>query len=269
MYNDGMTQAVQQLDPESLVARIIDELQANPDAQRLLLRVLLTNEFLGMPAHLDRIEADIAELNRRVTHIESDVAELKTDVAELKTDVAELKTDVGELKTDVAELKTDVAELKTDVSGLKTDVASLKGDNLEFKLPQRIRPFLSQMLALRRARIMQSALGVDRSPDLIESVATAAETGVITLDQETRIDATDAILRARRRNDGSIVWVAVEASNTVDGYDIDRARQAADALRAVFDEDAIAVVMGYAILAEHQQHAESQDVEVFILEPNR
>ena len=57
------------LDPESLVARIIAELQANPHAQRLLLRALLTNEFLGVPARLDRIEKDVAELkaemNRR------------------------------------------------------------------------------------------------------------------------------------------------------------------------------------------------------------
>ena len=66
-----------QLNPTSLVARIIAELQANPEAQRLLLRALLTNEFLGMPARLDRIEKDIAELK-------ADVAELKADVAQLK-----------------------------------------------------------------------------------------------------------------------------------------------------------------------------------------
>ena len=40
-------QGADQLDPESLVARIIAELQPNPAAQRLLLRALLTNEFLG------------------------------------------------------------------------------------------------------------------------------------------------------------------------------------------------------------------------------
>ena len=40
------------IDPESLVARIVEELRANPAAQRLLLRTLLTNEFLGMPARL-------------------------------------------------------------------------------------------------------------------------------------------------------------------------------------------------------------------------
>lgn len=80
-----------QLDPESLVARIIAELQANPEAQSLLLRALLTNEFLGMPVRLERIEADVAELK-------VDVAQLKVDVARLKTDVAHLKGDSLEVK---------------------------------------------------------------------------------------------------------------------------------------------------------------------------
>ncbi len=84
----------QQLDAESLVARMVAELQANPEAQRLMLRVLLTNEFLGMPARLDRIEKDVAELK-------ADVKELKTRVTSLEHDVAELKTDVAELKTRV------------------------------------------------------------------------------------------------------------------------------------------------------------------------
>ena len=73
-----------QLDPTSLVARIIAGLQANPEAQRLLLCALLTNEFLGMPARLDRIEKDIAE-------IKADVSELKTGVARIETDVAQIK----------------------------------------------------------------------------------------------------------------------------------------------------------------------------------
>ena len=54
-------QPTTQRDPQSLVARIITELQANPEAQRLLLRAFLTNEFLGMPARLDHIEKDVAD----------------------------------------------------------------------------------------------------------------------------------------------------------------------------------------------------------------
>ena len=52
---------------------MVAELQANPEAQRLMLRVLLTNEFLGMPARLDRIEKDVAELKTRVTSLENKV----------------------------------------------------------------------------------------------------------------------------------------------------------------------------------------------------
>ena len=70
---------------------MIAELQANPEAQRLMLRALLTNEFLGMPARLDRIEKDVAEF--------------KTDVKELKTDVAGLKTETADLKTRMTNLE--------------------------------------------------------------------------------------------------------------------------------------------------------------------
>ena len=78
-------------DPESLVARIIEELQANPEAQALLLRALLTNEFLGMPARLERVEADVAEMKLDIAVLKSDVSELKSDVAVLKGDSLEAK----------------------------------------------------------------------------------------------------------------------------------------------------------------------------------
>lgn len=212
------------LDPESLVARIVAEIEANPAAQQLLLRALLTNEFGDVPLRLDRVEADIREM----------------------------KVDIRRLKSDVAELKSDVAELK--------------GDSLEFKLPQRIRPFLSQKLALRGARIMQSALGPDQGNELSEAVERAADAGVITDAEETRILATDLILRARRKRNRSPVWVAVEASHTIDGYDVDRAHESAGVLRRMFGEDPVAAVMGYAVRADDRRRAEELGVEVFVLE---
>lgn len=221
MYNPGMAQTTEQLDPQSLVARIISEIQANPVAQQLLLRAMLTNEFLGMPARLDAIEAD-------------------------------------------------VAEIKTRVSALERDVATLRGDSLEVKIPRSIRPYLSQKLALRRPRIMQSAMTVEPDRELRETVYRAVDENVITVDQEDRIGMTDLILRARRRDDSmAVVWVAVEASNTINRNDIERARESADALRAVFDEDSIAVAMGYAIREEDLRLADTAGVDVFIVDENR
>ena len=54
---------VGQLDPTSLVARIIAELQANPDAQRMLLRAVFGEDALPVVAGygIDPIDAERAE----------------------------------------------------------------------------------------------------------------------------------------------------------------------------------------------------------------
>ncbi len=220
-----------QIDPESLVARIIAELQANPEAQRLLLRALLTEEFLGMPVRLERIERDIAEL----------------------------KTDVAELKTDVAELKTDMVEVKANIGALTTDVGSLKGFALESLLHRRIRPLIGQRLGIRRPRIMQSA-SQEPLADLITPMESRADDGFITTEQANRVDATDVIVRGQRRETLQYVWVAVEASHKVRADDIRRARETADILATVFDEESFAVVAGHSIDPPDLERADAAGV---------
>lgn len=211
-----MTTISSSLDSESLVTRIIAELQADPNAQTLLLRALLTNEFLGMPIRLERIEADVAELKARV-------------------------------------------------NSLETDLAVLKGDMLEVKLHRRIRPLISQRLGLRRAQVLQSPVQ-DTHPELFQPVEEAFDAGVIDDGQETRINATDLIVRAQRKANRTPVWVAVEVSNAISQRDLERARQAADALNAVFLQDALAVVIGYRILPQDQQRWDEAGVQTLLVE---
>ena len=225
-------QAAEQLDPESLVARIIAELEANPAAQQMLLRAMLTGEFLGMPVRLNAIERDVAEIKRRVTTLEQ-----------------------------------DVTELKLDMKAVKIDVAALKGDSLEVRMHTWIRAFVSQKLGLRRPDMVHGAVThTDR--ELQEAVYEAVDADRITVGQEVRVFATDLILRAQRQSGRTTMWVAVEASNTLDGRDIERARESADALQAIFGEEAAAAVMGHAISSEHRQLAGASGVEVFIVDPN-
>ena len=219
------------LDPTSLVARIIAELQANPEAQQMLLRAMLTNEFLGVPARLDRIEKDVAEL----------------------------KADVAQLKADVAVLKTDMAEVKTNVARLTKDVDFLKGSDLEHRLNRKIRALASQRLKLRGIEAIQTP-GQWPNRDFFKAVEEALEDGRITAEQESRIDATDFILNAQRIADRVPVWIAIEASHTVHGSDINRARASADALRAVFRTDVVAVAAGYRINAANTERAKAAGV---------
>ena len=177
----------------------------------------MTNEFLGMPARLTRIEKDIAEI-----------------------------------KGDIAEIKADVAEIKADVAEIKTDVAYLKGTDLELRLHQKIRTLTSQALKLRRAHVVQGPFQ-EPQPTFIARIEDALDDGQITSRQEGRVDNTDFVLTAQRREDRSPVWIAVEASNQVHASDIERARASADALHAIFGTDVMAVVAGYGI---HQLDAD-------------
>ena len=219
------------LDTESLVARIIDELRANPEAQRLLLRALLTNDFLGMPARLQNIEKDIAALKATTARLEATTAGLEATTAGLEATTARLVNDVGDLK----------------------------GSDLEMRVHRKIRPLLSQHLGLRRARIVQSAVH-QASADFEARVEQAADEQRITGEQEDRIVATDIILQGRSSRGRSEAWIAVEVANRIDADDISRSRQSADTLAALFGGEALPVVVGRRIDPADRQRPEAAGV---------
>ena len=200
-----------------------------------------------------------------MAELKADVAELKADVAELNTRLERVEADVAELKTRMTRIEADVAELKARVTRVEADVAVLKGDMLEVKLHRRIRPLISQRLGLRRAQVLQSPVQ-DTHPELFQPVEEAFDAGVIDDGQETRINATDLIVRAQRKANRTPVWVAVEVSNAISQRDLERARQAADALNAVFLQDALAVVIGYRIQPQDQQRWDEAGVHTLLVE---
>ena len=194
-----------------------------------MLRALLTDEFLAMPARMMRIEEDIAEL-----------------------------------KTDVAELKGDVAGLKTNVAQLNIDVADLKGTNLEIKSARRIQSIITQRLGLRRPIIVHS-LNAPMSGNHLEMLQDAEERGIIVPHSDTEALETDVILHAQRRSDHHPVWIVVEISNTIDQHDITRAQDRSTILSGAYDQDALGVVAGIEIRPQEQEMADSLGVTVVLL----
>ena len=214
------------IDPNSIVARIISELENQPAVRPLLLRTLLTDEFLAMPARLIRMDDDISVL-----------------------------------KTDVAELKTDVADLKTDMTSVKNDLGYLKGRDLERDLEKLAHGRLTSQLNLQGMRIIRGPT----AGAMPEAFNTAIATDGLSEAERGRILDADMVLQATQRSTGQRVYAAVEASFTVNESDVDRARLTADILGQVFPNDLmVAAVYGVEFPEQLRERADNAGVLVFL-----
>ena len=222
------------LDPESLVARMMGELNANKAARALLLRTLLTEEFLLLPDKVEKLQEDMTE-------VKQDVSELKRDMTELKQDMTELKRDMIEVKQDVSELKQDVSELKVSVNRIEDDMGYLKGD-YAFNITQR---------GIRRlARTVNCWFQEQLNDDDLDKLAHANDTtGISKCDLESFRNA-DFVLTAVHRDTRETQYIAVEASFTGQAYDVRRAVRNAKCLTRFTGHPAHAVVSAVQITPE-------------------
>ena len=246
-----MTTTPTPIDPESLVARILEELRANPPAQELLFHALLTGEFLGMPVRLERVEAKVNAILARLDSLEEGQRSLEEGQHRIEGRVDSIE-----------EVQRNLQDTVRDI---QDKVGALVGDTLELKLPGRIIPLLSQKIRLRRAEIVRSPT-TTMSREFADAIADAVDAGTLEEWQEDRLGLTDIIIRAQRQSDRSPVWVAVEASSVIHLRDIERVRQSADSLSAVFGQDAIAVVAGNQIEPAESRQADEASVVVLIIE---
>ncbi|MCY4653960.1 MAG: hypothetical protein OXC95_12450 [Dehalococcoidia bacterium] len=191
-------------------------------------------------------------------------AGIQADLAEAKSERVGIQAELAEAKSERAGIQADLETARSERARMRDDIGMLKGDMLEVRLHRRVRSLVSQRLGLRRGRIMQSLIQETRS-DFSDAVENALANGLITDEQESRIDSTNIVLRSVRKSDSSRVWLAVEASNNVGQIDIERARQSADALSAVFGEASEAVVAGYSIHDRDRERAERLGVHAFII----
>ena len=240
--------------PNSAIASIIDELNANPELKPVLLRAILTEEFLLLPAKVDRLAELYGELAATVDH-------LATRVDELTSTVTQLTAKVGELTAKVGELTIRVSDLETNYSRVNGQLGNLLGEQYERRIARSIRSKAHSELGIRRAQVLQGETTTDYD-SLLDAASEAREgtdrffgTGGLRAVWRRHSQRTAAGGGGRRR-------AAVGVSVTV--RDITRAAERADILAQVMDCPA-AVVVGDSISDFDRNRAKTLGVEVLII----
>ena len=143
-------------------------------------------------------------------------------------------------------------------------VGDVKGDTVELKIEKNIVPILSTRLELRRGSLVKGGAPTAASHEFEDAIYDAYEEGKVTQRERSRVNDTDAIVRAVSRISKRQVYVAVEASYAIDDEDVKRAHRTAEILGKVFtDADVMPVVYGKTIDSLASAAAEDLDVAVY------
>ena len=283
----------------STIHDISRALRENPEWREEIRSQLLTAELLALPDSHAALTARVDTLTARVDTLTSRVDALTIEVRALTARMDDLTARVDALTIEVRALTARVDDLTVRVDALTAKVDAfveatdlrlnsleegqsrlekrmdrmqsrldqLWGDRLEAKLPSRLTTPLIREFDVRRSQYVWAGNRVligDRNPKFIDDAYAAADAGKITEQEVTRLQATDLVIRARRNSDDATIWFAVEASGVINKDDIDRARQSADAITKVYEQDAVPLVYGIRIPYQQREQAREQGVRVFI-----
>jgi len=150
----------------------------------------------------------------------------------------------------IAEIGKRVDELTAITRSHDNDIGTLKGWTLEDRFRERPSAYLRSFF--RRARAY-----TDRELDqLLDS---GLESGVITEDDWEEVRLADVVVRGRRRDDGTEVFLVVEVSWGVGLYDLERAVRRAGILGRLV-APVLPVVAGNGVTAEARSRCDEDGV---------
>ena len=241
-------------DTESLVDRIIAELEARPEAKPALLRALLTDEFLMLPSKVDRL----MDLIPTVEKLEQDVSELKEGQARLEQDVSELKEGQARLEERQDRLEAGQARLERGQQRMGGELSKLSGSQYQRHVTEIGKRLLRREMGVQDPRILHADLAFGER--MAERIGDEAEAeGRITAAENDDLLRSDAILGGVDEA-GQPVQVLLEVSLTVQQHDIERAEARARILEKANGIRTLAAVVGENIPEEERKRAQGRGV---------
>ena len=188
------------------------------------------------------------------------------DLLRLLRDDPEFKEEIRRiiLTEELLNLSPRLDRIEGTLLHLTDLVGDVKGDTVELKLEKNIVPILSTRLELRRGSLVKGGAPTAASHEFEDAIYDAHEEGKLTQRERSRVNDTDAIVRAVSRISKRQVYVAVEASYAIDDEDVKRAHRTAETLARVFtDAEVMPVVYGKTIDSLASAAAADLDVAVY------
>ena len=220
-------------DPESLVNRIITELEARPEVKPALLRALLTDEFLLLPAKVDRL-------------------------MELVPTVEKLQQDVSELKEGQTRLKEGQARLTAGQQRMSGELSNLTGSQYQRHITEIGERLVRREIGVYSACRLHADLAFGERMTVQIGNDAAAE-GRITDDEADELVLSDIIFVGVDET-SQPVQALLEVSVTVQQHDIERAEARARILEKATGIRTIAGVVGESIPEQERTRAQGRGV---------
>lgn len=237
--------------PDSVVARIVAELQHNPDAKPLLLRTLLSDDLLELPPRVNRIDEQLYALTEQVV--------------ENRRLIAENSRLIAENGQQIAALTERVDALTQKVGGMDGTLNNLVGDQMERKVHANIHSILSQyaQMPFRVRKILKSVfIAIDGQ--LSDALYDAADAGLIDDAARTGAFATDLIVGGGRRGERENIYFVAEVSRTINNDDIARAYERARTIATATGAETIAAAIGGIVAPPQTRLADELGVQLLI-----
>lgn len=217
------------------VRALVRSIREDPEARDELLRALLSDRFLDLPARVDAIEETLQELVRAQLRTQEHLDALTQRVDDLA---------VAQQKTEIA-----VQTLADRFAKQIPKIDSAIGYVVEQRYAGRASAYFAPIA--RRIRVLTR----EALDDLVDA---ALDDGQLTRSEAQALRLADTIASGRRE-DGEVVHLVVEASYTVDDRDVDRAVDRATLLARLVGTT-IPVVAGEYIDELAMRKAEEQGV---------
>ena len=212
------------------LVRILEE---KPEWRADLRRLVLTDELLSLPGQLAELRVHTEQRFQELAAAQKRTEEQMTELAAAQRRAAD-----------------QIAQLAEAMRTLTTDVGELKGRSLEADYRTKVYAYFGRLI--RRAHVL--------SPDELTSLLEdAIDTGVLSEGQADEVSLADVIVRGKRREDGTEVYLVVKVSWGVGLEDVERAVRRA-ALLAQTGTQALPVVAGKWVIPDAVQLARAKQV---------